>query len=38
MSSVSIFSSDIKDVTDLPNQLNYDIGDLIKHISDNGYV
>jgi hypothetical protein len=35
MSSVTIFSSDIKDAKDLPNQLNYDIGDLIKHISDN---
>uniref|UniRef100_A0A6C0H8E0 Uncharacterized protein n=1 Tax=viral metagenome TaxID=1070528 RepID=A0A6C0H8E0_9ZZZZ len=27
-------SVDIKDATDLPSQLNYDIGDLIKHISD----
>ena len=35
MSYVLIVSSDIKDVTDLPNQLNYDIGDLIKPISDN---
>ena len=35
MSSVLIFSSDMKDATDLPKQLNYDIEDLIKHISDN---
>ena len=35
MSSVLIFSSDIKDATDLPSQLNYDIGDLIQCISDN---
>ena len=35
MSSVLIFSSDIKDATDLPGKLNYDIRDLLKHISDN---
>uniref|UniRef100_A0A6C0HA32 Uncharacterized protein n=1 Tax=viral metagenome TaxID=1070528 RepID=A0A6C0HA32_9ZZZZ len=35
MSSVLIFSSDIKDATDLPSQLNYDIKDLIQCISDN---
>ena len=35
MSSVLLFSSDIKDATDLPSQLNYNIGDLVKHISDN---
>jgi len=35
MSSVLLFSSDIKDATDLPSQLNYDIGDLIQYISDN---
>ena len=35
MNSVTIFSSDIKDASDLPKQLNYDIGDLIKQISDN---
>jgi len=35
MSSVLIFSSDIKDATDLPSQLNYDIKELLKYISDN---
>ena len=34
MSSV-LFLSDIKDVTDLPVQLNYDIKELLKYISDN---
>ena len=34
MSSVLIFSSDIKDASDLPRKLNNNIGDLIKHISD----
>uniref|UniRef100_A0A6C0H8R2 Uncharacterized protein n=1 Tax=viral metagenome TaxID=1070528 RepID=A0A6C0H8R2_9ZZZZ len=31
----SIFSSDIKNATDLPIHLNYDIKDLLKYISDN---
>jgi len=33
MSSV-LFSSDIKNASDLPIHLNYDIENLIKHISD----
>ena len=33
MSSV-LFSSDIKDASDLPIHLNYDIENLIKYISD----